>query len=755
MATPRNLQPPAGPAPGGSVRADAHAVVIGINRYADPQIRDLRYARADAEAVYAVLTDPTLGRFDPDRVTFLLDEEATQRRIRSAIGTHLPRQADEEDTVYIYYAGHGAPVINPRAASRDGLEKYLVPHDAELDDLRASGISMDEVQKFFGWITSRQVLFFIDSCYSGGAGGRSFEQPDYQPRAALTDEFLDAMAGEGRCVVTACGVNEVSLEVPEIGHGLFTHALVEGLRGAADTDGDGRVTIQELYDFICARVTEQARKMGGSMNPVQKGFVQGRVYLTAYETAAQKEARSLAETARRQQAEGALEAALDTWRRAAALVPDDPALAEGLAGATAAWDAFERRRERKRHVLLQARQNGELTLEEYTRGMTLLDKTPAAMTPVEAEIWAFLDPFTDGKMPAAVYLDSIRLLTASEAPVPAVSPSPPPPVAGPQAPPRPSAPPQGRPPAAGGDGAPSIGGDGAPAGGKRLSWKVWAGLGVAVLFIAYLLMPGGSVEDPQLVTTGGLVPGAPEDAAADPFAVSMVMVPAGTFEMGATDGDEDEMPVHAVTLAPFRMSATEVTQGLWKAVMGTEPWKGDADVVEGDDYPAVYVSYDDVLAFIDRLNARDPAVQYRLPTEAEWEYAARAGDTHGVFAGTEDEADLCRYANVADAAAKRAYRDWEDTIACDDGFAGMAPVGSRMPNALGLYDMTGNVWEWVADWYGPYEAGPATDPAGPATGTDRVFRGGSWTSVTPATFREYGTPGFNDYELGFRLLRRE
>ncbi|MGH7596913.1 MAG: caspase family protein [bacterium] len=279
--------------PSSDMRQNAHAVIIGINEYQDQKIPNLTFARADAEGVYQILTDPELGRIPPDNVILLLDQEATQRNIRSAIGTKIPKRVGEQDIVYIYFAGHGSPVINPKSRSRDGMEKYLVPTDAELDDLRATGISMDEIQRFFGWIESKQVMFFIDSCYSGEAGGRTFQSPHYKGRHLLSAEFLENLASEGRLVVTACDVNEVSLETPDIGHGLFTHYLIEGLKGVADKDQDGLVTIHELYDYVYEQVSQHARKLGGSMHPIQKGSIKGKIFLTQYETAAQRQAKPL------------------------------------------------------------------------------------------------------------------------------------------------------------------------------------------------------------------------------------------------------------------------------------------------------------------------------------------------------------------------------------------------------------------------------------------------------------------------------
>ena len=261
-------------------KRNAYAVVIGIDNYQDSLIPDLTFARADAEGIYQTVTNAGIVGIPPENVILLLDEEATQRNIRSAIGTKIPRRVGEHDLVYIYYAGHGSPLIDPKSGASDGMEKYLVPVDAELDDLRATGISMDEIRKFFGWIESRQVIFFIDSCYSGQAGGRTFPHPHYQTRAALTSEFLDKLSGEGRVVITACDVNEVSLEIDEIGHGVFTHYLMKGLTGLADRDRDAQVTIHELYEYVYEEVSRHARSLGGSMHPVQKGSVKGRIFLT-------------------------------------------------------------------------------------------------------------------------------------------------------------------------------------------------------------------------------------------------------------------------------------------------------------------------------------------------------------------------------------------------------------------------------------------------------------------------------------------
>jgi formylglycine-generating enzyme required for sulfatase activity len=207
----------------------------------------------------------------------------------------------------------------------------------------------------------------------------------------------------------------------------------------------------------------------------------------------------------------------------------------------------------------------------------------------------------------------------------------------------------------------------------------------------------------------------------------------GTFMMGSPDSESgrysDEGPQHQVTISKaFELQTTEVTQSQWQAVMGSNPSK-----FKGPDLPVEMVSWDDAQAFITKLNAMGDGYRYRLPTEAEWEYAARAGTT-GPYAG-----DL-------DAMAWYAPNSGGTTH----------PVGTKAPNAWGLFDMHGNVWEWVQDFAGKYSASAVTDPVGPSSGSGRVLRGGSWyheSQYCRSAFRIGGSPGFRGGILGLRLLR--
>jgi formylglycine-generating enzyme required for sulfatase activity len=200
----------------------------------------------------------------------------------------------------------------------------------------------------------------------------------------------------------------------------------------------------------------------------------------------------------------------------------------------------------------------------------------------------------------------------------------------------------------------------------------------------------------------------------------LVPIPAGEFQMGSPaseQGHRDDETRHLVKITkPFYLGVCEVTQQQYQKVMGARPWQGKDNVREGPDYPAVYVSHGDAVEFCRRLSDQE-GVEYRLPTEAEWEYACRAGTTTA-FSFGDDAAKLGQYAwyqkNAEDIGEKYAHR-----------------VGQKLPNPWGLYDMHGNVFEWCQDWAGRSGSEKVvSDPVGPAQGKYRVLRGGSLRTLS-------------------------
>lgn len=268
------------PAPTRAPRV-AHAVIIGVGRYESPAIPSLRYSVADAEAVYEVLL--ASGGFRKEHVLLLTDRSErrpTLRNIKYALGTFLARAAARDDTVIVYFAGHGAPEVDPRGVERDGLAKYLIPSDADPEDLFSTALPMDDLQTIFARIEAERVVMFLDACYSGAAGGRTFVAR--RTRAGAVDDlFLERLTrSRGRAIVTAARPAEVSVELPELGHGIFTYYLTEGLRGAGDLNRDGIVSLQELYEYVEQQVVRKSRAAGGNQHPMMKGELEGILPLT-------------------------------------------------------------------------------------------------------------------------------------------------------------------------------------------------------------------------------------------------------------------------------------------------------------------------------------------------------------------------------------------------------------------------------------------------------------------------------------------
>ena len=267
------------PPPAVAPPAPAHdrwAVVIGVGQYENVTIPRLRYTVPDAEAIHQTLVGP--AAFKKDNVLLLTDRserKPTLRNIKWALGTFLGRSAKKDDTVVIFFAGHGAPEVDTRGLERDGLAKYLIPSDADPDDLYSTALPMDELQTIFGRIEAERVVAFLDACYSGAAGGRTFSSK--RTRAGAVDDlFLERLTrSKGRAIVTASRTNEVSIELPELGHGIFSYFLVDGLKGAADLNRDGIVSLQELYEFVEQQVATKSRAVGGNQHPVMKGELEG------------------------------------------------------------------------------------------------------------------------------------------------------------------------------------------------------------------------------------------------------------------------------------------------------------------------------------------------------------------------------------------------------------------------------------------------------------------------------------------------
>ena len=260
---------------------------------------------------------------------------------------------------------------------------------------------------------------------------------------------------------------------------------------------------------------------------------------------------------------------------------------------------------------------------------------------------------------------------------------------------------------------------------KQLKW-IAAGV-VAVILVSIVIWRPWEPNQPIIIPANPIT--------VNGVTFNMIKVDGGTFTMGAssemTNPDNEEKPTHQVTLSSYYIGESEVTQALWTAVMGDNPsW------FKGDNLPVESVSWEDCQTFIGKLNGLT-GKRFRLPTEAEWEYAARGGkgSNHTQYSGGSMIDDVAWY----------------------DGNSGSKthPVKAKKPNELGLYDMSGNVWEWCEDLYGSYSSG---NPTGPDSGSCRVFRGGccyNGERNCRSSNRGYDSPGYRNYYLGFRLALSE
>ena len=234
--------------------------------------------------------------------------------------------------------------------------------------------------------------------------------------------------------------------------------------------------------------------------------------------------------------------------------------------------------------------------------------------------------------------------------------------------------------------------------------------------------------------------------------IEMVFVQGGTFTMGCTDEqgndcDSHEKPTHQVTVSDYYIGKYEVTQGFWKKVMGNNP---SQFINCGDDCPVESVSWNDCQEFISKLNQLT-GKRFRLPTEAEWEYAARGGSKASYqtkYAGSNALGEVAWYDQNSDVNYSGGYEYKGRKL-------GTHTVGTKKPNALGIYDMTGNVWEWCNDWYGDYSSGGVMNPKGASTGYSRVIRGGGWRSYgdnSRVSYRDTGIPSYSFHNRGIRLV---
>lgn len=245
-----------------------YGTFVGVNVYTDHNISSLRYAKADAERFYALVKEP----FDSNEchLQLLTNRQATKQAVVKAIGEDLSRMVREDDIVLLFFSGHGSPET---AGSVDKTSRYLILHDTEYENIFSTGLNMERDLVFtcFERIRAKLIVFFVDSCFSGRSGGRTFEGPNLL-KARLkegvrgTIKLSDFELGEGRIIMTASDDDELARESAELGHGIFTHFLIETL--ASRTPRKRYISIPMLYDTVSEKVVAYTK---GRQHPVLNG----------------------------------------------------------------------------------------------------------------------------------------------------------------------------------------------------------------------------------------------------------------------------------------------------------------------------------------------------------------------------------------------------------------------------------------------------------------------------------------------------
>ncbi len=776
-------------------RPERHAVVIGINDYADPSIPDLRFAESDARAVYATLTDPAVGRFRKDHVTLLLGKDVTPSAIKAAL--YKLRGAGKDDLVVIFYSGHGA---------KEGDEAFWVTQGAERRALPATALRNKDIREFLAKIPSERLVILLDCCYAASTVKKSLDDP-----ASLFGDF----AGKGRVTIAGAAENQEALEYEDKKAGVFTYFLVSGLRGGADGNTDGVVTFEELWTYLGDHVRKASVRQGGLHEPkiITEGGLTPQFLLTFNPgvraendkavavlrklfderkiTGAQYDEgyKALTEPAIDAQAIGRrevfadltagrlapkyLRSALDDrlkQARATAPPPSTPSGRPTLAvvpfdvlGEVKAKDAGKILAEHLlpcfagKYALIDQTQlkhfveQDDLTLAGLAE-VAKQPRTKALSKVVKLRAVRYLIVGTISGLPDGTLSVTARLCDWQRGSV-----------------------------------------EGERIG--QITGRGWSDLLARIGHLAEKL--GGSPRQVEVVLPKPAAP--PKELTLDlggGVTMELVLIPAGESMMGSKlspsevaakfGGKEefykDEHPRHRVRIdKPFYLGKTEVTVGQFGRFVAATGYKTDAEkggqdfengtkggytwttkwewvedvswrrpgFEQSDDHPVVLVSWNDAKAFCDWL-AGKAGRPVRLPAEAEWEYACRGGTTTAYWWGDEMD-DTGKVANVADRAHRTAKESFK-VMPCDDGYHLTAPVEHYRANGFRLHDMIGNVGEWCDDWYEKYPGSTATSEwFGQKC---RVLRGGSWYDAAGncrRARRGRGRPADRDSSYGFRV----
>ncbi|MGE0756414.1 MAG: SUMF1/EgtB/PvdO family nonheme iron enzyme [Pirellulaceae bacterium] len=653
------------------------AVLVGINRYLDPAIGDLKYCVADVRLMEKTLKERC--GYEEKRILLVADDQGKEHLQPLRINfdnqiRHWLLNARPGDTVLVFFSGHGFLDGNGQG--------FLAPKDCQKSNLGVTAFRTDELRDMLRQCQASQKILILDCCHAGGVKG--------DEKAPSSEELSASFRkAEGLITLASCRKTQVSHEWDAKGYGLFTYFLAKGLHdGDADRDGNGVVDTDEVYNYTLDEVSLSAQH---ALN----GKVQTPVRIIGEDVVGKF---GLARVARRPPA-----TLMPRTETAELSVRGESHTGRGEAVAEATVELLYRSDPKDRPVRVaigvtdqrgEVRLTARLTAEQQLRGEFLALVAYRG----KSRVWP-LDAFPD-----------IR------------------------------------------------------------RWD--------------LTVP---VEQRELTNSLGM---------------HFVLIPAGEFLMGNSREEvdrvlkqwpdtkrewiEDAYPAHRVRITkPFYLGVHEVTVGEFRKFVESQSYRTEAEKdgeggygwnekqgqhegrkpeynwqntgwPQTDRHPVVNVTWNDAVKFCKWLSVREGRT-YRLPTEAEWEYACRAGTTTRYSFGDDPEG-LTVAGNVADASAKAKLTKYQDSsfIVGSDGYVFTAPVGQFTTNLFGLHDMHGNIWEWCSDGYDAdyYRSSPVDDPPGPSPASLRVYRGGSWGNsarLFRAAYRSGSSPSYRNYFLGFRV----
>jgi formylglycine-generating enzyme required for sulfatase activity len=638
-------------------------LVIGNNYPEWDKEKQLKFAVADAEKIKEILENKDICGFD--EVIYLPDR--TSKEASSAIEKIL-RKA-EDDLVFIYFSGHGKKDFENNLC--------LLFNDTNEDALFTTSLTFDFITKCMRYPSRKSVIIILDCCYSGAAG---IKDTDVTEALKKHSEALKEQPGSGTIIITSTGStgSTKAREDEKFKHGIFTNFLIEGLeKGTADENGDGYISIDDLYDYAFGMTTKIS-----SQSPKKEGSIEGTVFigknpLKIKEKEFKRKREKLLEIFGDQLPSdsdivGECLAILRKFHKTPSLLEKEDKIILGCIESLLKNNLLPEKRgdaiqncidavqykkekeeqERKRREVEKTRNEEEKARkekEEQERKQREEEKARKEKEEQERKQHIVEELHRRRKEKEEIERKQREEEKARK-------------------------------------------------------------------------------EIPRTFTSSST-------------GMQFVLIPAGEFVMGSPPKEKGgygfECPVHKVTIKdPFYLGKYPVTQKQWIAVMGNNP-----SSFKDDNLPVQNVLWSDVQKFIRKLNEVEGTDKYRLPSEAEWEYACRAGTTTSYSFG-DDESNLGNYAWY-----------WNNS----DGKT--HPIGQKKPNDLGLHDMHGNVWEWVQDrWHDDYKGAPSDGSAWEGgDSSSRVLRGGSWNDFARdcrSAIRDWDGPGSRGSGVGFRLLRK-